>query len=341
MFAFSIFDTRRNRLFLARDRLGIKPLYYHRGPTCFAFASEPKALLACPDIPRVLNLQAIQDYLVLGYTPSPATFFRQVHKLPPAHFLLQDLSPRPGFPNHEPRVEPYWDVSFQPGKDEEDEEEYATELRRLLTDSVRLRMISDVPLGAFLSGGVDSSAIVSLMGGFSTKRVRTFSIGFPEPGYSETAFAREVSLRFDTEHEEQIVPVGAHRQMASVLECYDEPLADTSILPTYRLCALARKKVTVCLSGDGGDELFGGYHQHGQVARLSHVSQIPAILRLPLAWLRTRGVPRNDRARERLTPFMGLAARECIGVVGSWSEALVREILRPSFARMLENHDPY
>jgi len=341
MFAFALLDTTRSRLFLARDRLGIKPLYYYHGPACFAFASEPKAFFSCPDIPRVLSLEAVLDYLVLGYTPPPATVFGGILKLPPAHFLLHDLGPNHRPEDRPPRVEPYWDARFEPGTETGDEEEYAEELRRLLADSVRMRMVSDVPLGAFLSGGVDSSAIVSLMGRVSGEPIRTFSIGFEEPEYSEAAFARQVSSHFGTEHAERVLPMGEHTRLPELLRHYDEPLADTSILPTWHLCTLAREKVTVCLSGDGGDELFAGYHQHGMAARHAGASCVPAPLRLPLARLRVLGFPRGDRARKRLLRFTGPSPRECVGVVGEWSEALVKEILDPRFASRVANHDPY
>jgi len=343
MFAFALFDAGRNRLFLARDRLGIKPLYYHHGTGCFAFASEPKALFACPDIPRVLHLEAVLDYLTLGYTPSPDTVFRGVRKLPPGHFLLRDLGAGKGPGDRPPRVESYWDVRFEPPARDADEEECAEELRRLLGDSVRMRTVSDVPLGAFLSGGVDSGAVVSLLGQYSGGPVRTFSIGFQEPEYSELPFARQVSSHVGTEHEERVLPMGEHGRLPEVLRHYDEPLADTSILPTWRLCALARERVTVCLSGDGGDELFGGYHQHAGAACHGAASRVPPLLRLPLALARLRapGFPWRDRVRERLLPLTGPSPRECVGVVGEWSEPLVREILDPRFARLVAHHDPY
>jgi asparagine synthase (glutamine-hydrolysing) len=340
MFAFALFDGNRNLLFLARDRLGVKPLYYHSGPGCFAFASEPKALFPCTDIPRILEPEAVQDYLTLGYTPSPNSFFRDIRKLPPGHFLLLNLE-NDGRKRPEPKLTSYWDTQFEPAGETGDEAEYAEELRRLLADSVRLRLVSDVPLGAFLSGGVDSSSIVSLMSRISSGPVKTFSVGFADLGYNETLFAREVSRLFGTTHEELVLPPGMYGELAEVLYFYDEPLADTSILPTYRLSLMARKRVTVCLSGDGGDELFGGYHQHWLAGQFSQATRVPAPLRLPLAWLRVHGIPRRESMRARLSPFMGLAASECIGVVGSWSEALVREIVRPSFARALGGYSSY
>ena len=249
MFALAIWDTRRNRLFLARDRLGIKPLYYWHDPNHIVFGSELKALMVHPDVPRMVDPVALDQFLTLEYVPSPRTIFTDVRKLLPGHYLI--------FEAGHCQVEPYWDVPFQEMPN--DEATCAEQLADLIGDAVRLQMVSDVPLGAFLSGGLDSSTVVASMSRLTHEPVRTFSIGFADATYNELPYARAVARYFGTRHTEATLQPDIADLAERLVEHLDEPLADFSIFPTYLVSELARHSVKVVLSGDGGDELFGGY----------------------------------------------------------------------------------
>jgi asparagine synthase (glutamine-hydrolysing) len=254
MFAFALWDSRRRRLLLARDRAGEKPLYYYDGPELFAFASELKALLAHPEVPRERDAGAIPLYLAHGYVPCPRTFWRGIHCLPPGHQLIVTEAGSEG-------PTPYWRAAFRDGP-ESDPTEAAERLRDTLRAAVVRRLVSDVPLGAFLSGGLDSSAIVALMAEHASGRVRTFSIGFAEaPEYDETAHARRVARHFGTEHTEYVVEPRALELLDKLVFHHDGPFADSSAIATYLLSELTRRSVTVALSGDGGDEVFAGYRR--------------------------------------------------------------------------------
>ena len=256
MFAFAIWDRNRETLFLARDRLGVKPLHYALlDDGTLLFGSELKSLLAHGALPRDIDPYAVEDYFALGYVAEPRTIFRAARKLPPAH----TLAIRRGAPVPEPRE--YWDVRFtcdaRIGADDA-----CAELVLRLRESVRLRMISEVPLGAFLSGGVDSSAVVATMAGLSAAPVNTCSIAFSDPSFDESTFAQQVSDRYHTRHFVDRVDSDDFDLIDDLARLYDEPFADSSAIPTYRVCQLARKHVTVALSGDGGDESFGGYRRY-------------------------------------------------------------------------------
>ena len=257
MFAFALWDRNRKTLFLARDRLGVKPMYWGRLPDgTVAFGSELKALTALPGFPRRLDERAVEDFMALGYVPDPRTIWRDAQKLPPAHALTWRVGDR------EPRVRRYWDVSFEPdariGLDDA-----CDELRERLREAVDLRMISEVPLGAFLSGGVDSSVVVATMAGLAAEPVKTCSIAFDVAEFDESEYARAVATRYGTDHYVEEVRSDDFSLIDRLPDLYDEPFADSSALPTFRVCALARKRVTVALSGDGGDETFGGYRRYG------------------------------------------------------------------------------
>lgn len=253
MFAFAIWDAKRRRLMLARDRLGIKPLYYYvRDGRCL-FGSEIKTILQDPQVRPSIDLQALSDYVSLVYIPSPKTIFKDVRKLPPGHYAL--VTPE-GVDLRE-----YWDVHFQPAH--ADSEASLTErLSALLVESVSIRLMSEVPLGAFLSGGVDSSSVVAIMSELMKDPVITNSIGFPEAMYDETPYAREVAELFHTNHNEYTVKPKALEILDTLSWHYDEPFADSSAIPTYYVSKVAREHVTVALSGDGGDENFAGYRRY-------------------------------------------------------------------------------
>jgi asparagine synthase (glutamine-hydrolysing) len=276
MFAFAIWDSRLQQLFMARDRLGEKPLVYFRQNGHFAFASEIKALLQVPDVERKVNDTAIHDYLTYQYVPSPDTIFEGIKKLPPAHYLLYD---RDG----NLKIERYWKLHFNSTHQTyPDLQELNDRIRTELEESVRLRLISDVPLGAFLSGGVDSSLIVGIMARLSEKPVKTFSIGFEEKEFDELSYARIVANHFSTEHHEFIVKPNAIEILPKLVWHYNEPFADSSAIPTYYVASLTKDFVKVVLTGDAGDENFAGYPRYLRSKWVALFTKIPEKVRKDL-----------------------------------------------------------
>ena len=309
MFAFVLWDRNCQTLFMARDRLGVKPLYYALlDDGTVLFGSELKSLLAYQDakggLKRDIDPLAVEEYFALGYVAEPRTIFRQARKLPPAH----SLAIRRGRPVGEPQE--YWDVRFTLDNPIGAEDACA-ELVHRLQESVKLRMIAEVPLGAFLSGGVDSSAVVATMAGLSDGPVNTCSIAFDDPEFNESAFAKMVAERYRTNHRVETVQSDDFDLIDTLARLYDEPYADSSAIPTYRVCQLARKHVTVALSGDGGDETFGGYRRyrlHLMEERMR--AALPAGIRQPLFGLLGRAYPKADWAPRVLrakTTFEGMA----------------------------------
>ena len=291
MFAFALWDRGRETLFLARDRLGVKPLHYALLPEgMLVFGSELKALAAHPGLRRELDPFAIEEYFTFGYIPEPRTIYSGARKLPPGH----TLTVRRGHAIAQPRE--YWDVRFTLDNPIGEADAQA-ELVERLRESVRLRMISEVPLGAFLSGGVDSSAVVAVMAGISSDPVNTCSISFTDPAYDESRYAAQVAHRYGTRHFVDSVDSDDFELVDVLARTYDEPYADSSALPTYRVCQLARKHVTVALSGDGGDENFGGYRRyrlHLMEERLR--AMLPLSVRRPAFGLLGRVYPKADWA---------------------------------------------
>ena len=253
MFAFAIWDEKRRRVLLARDRLGKKPLYYLHDGRRLVFGSEMKAILAAPGVPREIDPTALYDYLSLLYVPQPRSIFRDIRKLPSAHYAVVDAR---GI-----RLEAYWDLPFAPVLDEP-EESHIEAILDGLSEATRIRLMSEVPLGAFLSGGVDSSAVVALMAQHSSGRVRTSSIAFSEAAYDESRYAARVAELFGTEHRVHTVTPEAIPIIEKLAWHYDEPFADSSAVPTYYVSKTARENVVVALSGDGGDENFCGYRRY-------------------------------------------------------------------------------
>ncbi|MBI5788577.1 MAG: asparagine synthase (glutamine-hydrolyzing) [Candidatus Schekmanbacteria bacterium] len=253
MFAFAVWDSRRRSLLLARDRVGKKPLYYTRQGQCLIFASEIKAILKHPAVYAHVNLPAIYNYLNYQYVPSPQTAFAGIYKLPPASYLQIDRNSQ--------RIERYWQLNFAP-KLNLSEADCCTRLRELLEEAVKIRLMSEVPLGAFLSGGIDSSVIVGLMSKLNSQPVKTFSIGFLEQEYNETGYAQIVAKHFHTDHQELTVKPQALEILPKLIWHYNEPFADPSALPTFYVCQMSRRYVTVALCGDGGDEGFAGYERY-------------------------------------------------------------------------------
>lgn len=305
MFAFALWDRNQQSLFLARDRLGVKPLYYALlDDGIFLFGSELKSLLAHGGLKREIDPYAIEEYFALGYVAEPRAIFKQARKLPPAHTLLLRRGQVVGQPKE------YWDVRFSLDNPISDRDACA-ELTARLEESIRLRMISEVPLGAFLSGGVDSSAVVAMMAGLSKTAVNTCSIGFSDPAFNETEFAKTVADRYQTNHYLDMVESDDFDLIDTLARLYDEPYADSSAIPTYRVCELARKHVTVALSGDGGDESFGGYRRYRlHLMEESMRSALPLGLRRPLFGTLGKLYPKADwapRVFRAKTTFEALA----------------------------------
>jgi asparagine synthase (glutamine-hydrolysing) len=270
MFAFAIWDKAKQRLFLARDRIGKKPLFYARDECGLSFASELQALLPMREGRSDIDSNAIDAYLALGYVPAPFSGFRGIEKLPPGHFLLADIEPD----GLAMRIHSYWSLDYAP-KSTSSLQQASAELREAMTEAVRLRLISDVPLGAFLSGGIDSSIVVGLMAQLSSEPVKTFSIGFEEQSYDELTHARRIAEMWETDHHEFVVKPDALAVLPLLLRHYGEPYADSSAIPTYYVAKLTRDHVTVALNGDGGDESFAGYERYWGHAMADRIGRLP------------------------------------------------------------------
>ena len=324
MFAFALWDRNQQTLFLARDRLGVKPMYYALlDDGKLLFGSELKSILAHGELRREIDPLAVEEYFALGYVAEPRTIFKQAKKLPPAH----TLSIRCGLPLGEP-VE-YWDVRFSVNNLISEEDAQA-ELVDRLKESVQLRMIAEVPLGAFLSGGVDSSAVVATMAGLSTEPVNTCSIAFDESAFDESVFAQKVADRYNTNHRVETVKSDDFDLIDTLARLYDEPYADSSAIPTYRVCQLARKHVTVALSGDGADESFGGYRRYGLHLMEERMrSALPLGVRRPLFATLGKLYPKADWAPRMFrakSTFEGIARTSVEAYFHSMS--FIREPLR-------------
>ena len=340
MFAFAIWDTRRKRLLLARDRVGKKPLFYTQAGGHFLFASELQGLLAHPAVSREANASAIDAYLTWGYVPAPYTAFRGIHKLPPAHCLTLDVAGD----GLQMRLEAYWSLDYEP-KQLVDEEEAAAILREKLTEAVRLRMISDVPLGAFLSGGIDSSIMVGLMAQLSDRPVKTFSIGFEEADYNELHHARRIAERWGTDHHEFIVKPDALAVVELLVRHFGEPYADSSSIPTYYVSKMTRDHVTVALNGDGGDESFAGYERYLGNRIAERVHSIPGG-RWPMRAM-GRVLPDSINPKSRLRQakrFLTVATQPMPQRYGRWltffDERAKANLYRPELRARLNGFSP-
>ncbi len=291
MFVFALWDSNSETLFLARDRLGIKPLYYALlADGRLIFGSEMKALLCDPSLERRFDIQAIEDYFAYGYVPDPKSIYEGVRKLAPAHTLVW----KRGAP--QPNPVQYWNIAFE-ANTKISEEDAGAELRERMSEAVKIRLMSDVPLGAFLSGGVDSSSVVSMMSEHSASPVNTCAIGFDVPDYDEAIYAEMVAKHLKTDHRSRQVSADSFELIEDISGFYDEPFADSSSMPTYQVCRLAREKVTVALSGDGGDEAFAGYrryrwHHYEELVR----GTLPEPLRQPVFSLLGKIYPKLDWA---------------------------------------------
>jgi asparagine synthase (glutamine-hydrolysing) len=295
MFAFALWDESRRRLVLGRDRLGKKPLYYWSDGVRLVFGSEIKSVLAHPDVPREPDWDVLPSYLTFGYVPTPSTFFRGVRSLPPGHVLsVTD--------GGHPIVEPYWEPTIPREPDvprfDLPLDAAATEIRRRLQGAVERRLVADVPLGAFLSGGIDSSAVVGLMAEATSRPVQTFTIGFEDDeGFDERPYARLVAQRHRTDHTEFVVEPNAAELVERLVWHHDQPFGDSSALPTYLLSELTRRHVTVALCGDGGDELFAGYERFAAALALRRFDSLPPVARRSIRRLADSVPPTALRGR--------------------------------------------
>ena len=338
MFVFALYDANEDTLHLVRDRLGVKPLFIAGLPDgAQIFASELKGLLAHPLLRRIPSVQAVEDYLALGYVPDDASIVEGVRKLPAGTIL----SMRRGHPVPAPRT--WWDVSFTSDA-RGSADALGEELIALMRDAVRLRMVADVPLGAFLSGGVDSSAVVALMAEESRRAVETCSIGFSEPALDESRFADQIAQRYATSHRKRIVTSDDFSLIDTLVEAFDEPFADASALPTYRVSELAREKVTVALSGDGADEAFAGYRRHRFFAAEERVrGRMPGPARGLLAaaghiFPKLDWAPQMFRAKSTLTALGRSSGEAYAAAVGVTGEPIRRRLYRPAFVAALAGH---
>jgi asparagine synthase (glutamine-hydrolysing) len=339
MFSFAVWDAKTRRIHLVRDRLGIKPLYYAlttRGD--LVFGSELKTLMAHPDLARRLEPRAIEGYLALGYVPEPLAIFSGTYKLPAGHCLSWTAG------EGEPATQAYWDLDFG-ARAVADENAAAEELRARLDEAVRMRMGADVPLGAFLSGGVDSSAVVALMAGTSETPVKTCAIGFAEQAFDESDYARNVAAQYGTDHREYQIAGEDFGWVDTLTGIYDEPFADSSALPTCRVCAVAQQQVTVALSGDGGDECFAGYRRYRMHANEARArARLPRAFRKPVFGALGQFYPKLDRAPRFLrakTTFQALAmdtAEAYCHTVSMLPEDLRNSLYSPAFKRQLDGY---
>ena len=338
MFSLAVWDSNRRQLLLARDRLGQKPLVYRLERGRLLFASELKSLLEVADVPRSIDPQAVDEYLTYQYVPHPRTIFRGISKLPPAHYAV--------YRDGKLRIDRYWRPDFN-AQENRPAEEYAEQLREKLTSSVKLRLQSEVPLGAFLSGGVDSTIIVGLMQKLTGQRVRTFSIGFPVAEYDETQYAQLVARRFGTEHEEFRVQPDALDILPKLVWHYDEPFADSSAIPTWYVSQLTRRHVTVALTGDGGDELFAGYPRYRAVWLGTWFDRLPGPMRWALShryWQKLPASPRQKSVRRRLKRFTETLGQSpwsrYLGWIAIFNETRRAELYTEEFVETLPNADP-
>ena len=334
MFAIAIWDKPRDRLFLARDRIGEKPLYYYHANGRLVFGSEIKAILVDPSIPRELNAGGLSNFLAFGHAIAPETIYRNIRKLLPGHYLLA----------HDGKIaiSEYWDVGSEPQLSC-DESEYAERILALTDDSVRRRMIADVPVGAFLSGGVDSSAIVALMKRHATGSVKTFSLGFTIGGaYNELSDARAVATHLGTEHHElKVEHADLVQTLRTLVYHYDEPFGDAASFPLYLLSKFAREHVKVVLSGDGGDELFGGYRRYSADRFASLYQKLPGALTKHLIPALADRLPRMRRIKRTLDTLpIADPARRYAGWLVLFTPEMQRELLLAGAHNAGPDHDP-
>ena len=340
MFAFALWDRSQRRLVLARDRLGLKPLYVYRDAEKLIFGSELKAILAYPNIPRQVDPGALEEYLALGMVPGDRSIFQRVEKLQPAHVLTVTAEDLARIPRR------YWQLRIEPD-DRLTVDEWEEAIRSKVDETARLHLIADVPVGAFLSGGIDSSIIVALTAGATRGPLQTFSIGFAEERFSELPYAREIAARFGTRHTEEIVTPDAVSLIDELTRYYDEPFADSSAIPTYLVSRLASQHVKVVLSGDGGDEAFGGYSRYAHdLTEAALRRRLPGWLRrsvlkqLAQVWPKADWLPRPLRAKTLLTNLSLEAGPAYANTLTLCRQPLRRRLMGADPRATLNGHDP-
>jgi asparagine synthase (glutamine-hydrolysing) len=332
MFAFAVWDEGRRELLLARDRLGIKPLYYGEVGGRLVFASELKSILALDEVPRRLDWGAVSHLFAFQTTPRDQSIVHGIQKLEPAHVLVAS-------PEGRPCLRRYWDVTFEPDWTRT-EADFVEELRELLEESVRLHLVSDVPLGAFLSGGVDSSAVVGLMSRLTTEPVKTFSIGFDDADYDELDHARLVARTFGTDHKELVLEPDAVGILDDLVWHLDEPFGDSSAIPTYMVSKLAAESVKVVLSGDGGDELFAGYDKYVVEGRERRYRFVPPPLRWALRGA-ARAMPEGMRGRNFLRHVSLPGVDRYLDATTMFKRQQQARLFTPEAFELVACHDPW
>ena len=328
MFAFALWDKSRKKLFIARDRLGKKPLYYYMDDGRFAFGSEIKAILTLPDIKKEIRLDSVHDFFAYQYIPDPKSIFKHIHKLPPAHFMIIE--------DGNIEIKKYWELSFA-NTNSDSEEINVAKLQSIIKETTKRRMISDVPLGAFLSGGVDSSGVVATMSMLSDKPIKTCTIAFDNEKYNEAKFAELVAKQYKTEHHELLVHQNVADALENIVSYFDEPFADPSLVPTFFVSEHARKKVTVAIAGDGGDEVFAGYEKYStDFVEHQLRSEFPNWMRASLFPIAARACGLINfsifkRAKSLLTslsvsPEMGFYITNSFITDGDWQKLAKKEV---------------
>jgi asparagine synthase (glutamine-hydrolysing) len=338
MFAFAIWDDSNKTLFLARDRIGEKPLYYYWNDKRLIFSSEIKAIVADPTVPRQLHLRGLANFLAFGHAVAPETMYQNIFKLLPGHYLIAK--------DGKIQITQYWDVGQQPPLEDESvlpQQEYGELILSLLEDSVRRRMVADVPVGAFLSGGVDSSAVVALMKRYANTSLKTFSLGFSIGGpYNELADARRVAKHLGTEHYElQVEHVDLVQTLRRLVYHYDEPFGDAAGFPVYLLSRFAREHVKVVLAGDGGDELFGGYRRYVADQAASLYQYLPAVLTNRWVPAFVERLPRLRRLKRAVNTLpIANPARRYAAWLAVFTQEMQAELIRPEIYSAIAEHDP-
>lgn len=340
MFAFALWDARKRSLLLARDHLGQKPLFIYRDSEKLLFGSELKAILAHPNVDRTIAPEAIEDYLTFGVIPGERSIFHRIIRLPAGHYLQIDDA------SSEAQPQRYWQLSYD-NEVELSDEEWKQKIEDKICDSVKAHLIADVPVGAFLSGGLDSSAIVASLSDFTSEPLQTFSIGFQEKEYSELPYAEAVARHFGTNHREEIVTPDAVRDLDDLVFFYDEPFADASAIPTMAVARMAAKHVKVCLSGDGGDEAFGGYARYGHDLTEAKIRDaIPRFIRQaafgPMAavWPKADWLPRPLRLKSLLQNLSLEPAAAYANTISACRVDMRARLMNSAFRNSLAGHRP-
>ncbi len=297
MFAFCIWDKNKQQLFCVRDRFGIKPFFYYIDNDKFVFGSEIKSILQSKNIDKTLSNDAINSYFAFGYISSDLSIYDKIKKLQPGHYLLLSIKPKPAIVIHK-----YWDIHFEPDYSKS-EKQWIDEIDASLNDAVKSHMISEVPMGAFLSGGVDSGSVVSIMAKNSNEPINTFSIGFKDEKFSELKNAREIAQKYGCNHHEQIVEPESIGLLSKLVSAYDEPFADSSAIPTYYVSKFAKEHVKMVLSGDGGDELFAGYNIYNYLQKIYRYNLTPSSFN-KLVWGNINKIIPDKLAGKGLTYFL-------------------------------------